>query len=192
MSVTSSSLLPQLCPASHDCYWHVINHMEIWKNKTGFLPGCDSFSTTVWMHHQDTNEMHGKKLDENCTKKVRIGLKKSWKQHQTKQQLNGHLTPISQTIPVGWSCWIPPTASLQTGKNPHNGYPRYDTKQSYGEVPSMLELWGTRSTPSLPSLPGQLWPRVVVPDGVLSMGQIELNCVLMINWIVWIRTVFVC
>ena len=38
-----------------------------------------------------------------------------------------------------------------------------------------------RSTPSLPSLPGSLWPGVVVLDGVLSMGPIELNCVLMLN-----------
>ena len=29
--------------------------------------------------------------------------------------------------------------------------------QSDGEVPVMLELWGMRSTPSLPSLPGPLW-----------------------------------
>ena len=28
----------------------------------------------------------------------------------------------------------------------------------------MLELWGIRSTPSLPSLPGPLWPGVVAPD----------------------------
>ena len=28
----------------------------------------------------------------------------------------------------------------------------------------MLELWGMRSTPLLPSLPGQLWPGVVAPD----------------------------
>ena len=28
----------------------------------------------------------------------------------------------------------------------------------------MLELWGMRSTPSLPSLPGPLWPGVVAPD----------------------------
>ena len=40
----------------------------------------------------------------------------------------------------------------------------YDTKQSDGEVPVMLELWGMRSTPLLPSLPGQLWPGVVEPD----------------------------
>ena len=31
------------------------------------------------------------------------------------------------------------------------------------------------STLSLPSLPGPLWPGVVAPDRVLSMGQIELN-----------------
>ena len=56
----------------------------------------------------------------------------------------------------------------------------------------MLELWGMQSTPSLPSLPGPLWPRVEAPDRVLSMGQIELNCVLMLNWIelewnIWYR-----
>ena len=28
----------------------------------------------------------------------------------------------------------------------------------------MLELWGMRSTPSLPLLPGSLWPGVVAPD----------------------------
>ena len=28
--------------------------------------------------------------------------------------------------------------------------------------------------------PGQMWPGVVAPDKVQSIGQIELNCVLMI------------
>ena len=55
-----------------------------------------------------------------------------------------------------------------------NECPRYDTKQSDGEVPVMQGLWGMRSTPSLLSLPGPLWPTVVAPDRVLSMGQIEL------------------
>ena len=59
--------------------------------------------------------------------------------------------------------------------------PGYDTKQSDGEVPVMLELWGMWSTPSLPSLPGPLWPGVVAPDMVLSMGQIDLNCLLMLK-----------
>ena len=56
-----------------------------------------------------------------------------------------------------------------------------DTKQSDGEVPVMLELWGTWSTPSLSSLPHPLWSKVVAPDRILCMGQIELNCVLMLN-----------
>ena len=34
-----------------------------------------------------------------------------------------------------------------------------------------------------------LWPRVVAPDRALSMAQIELNCVLRLNWITWNRTV---
>ena len=42
----------------------------------------------------------------------------------------------------------------------------------------MLELWGMRSTPSLQSLPGPLWPGVVAPDRALSMGLIELTAYL--------------
>ena len=73
------------------------------------------------------------------------------------------------------------TASLQRGMTPPNKCPRYDTIQSDGEVPVILELWGMQSIPSLSSLPGPLWPRVVAPDRVLLMGQIELNCVLLLN-----------
>ena len=40
-------------------------------------------------------------------------------------------------------------------------------------APVMLELWGKQITPSLPSLPGQIWPEVVAYYRVLSMGQIE-------------------
>ena len=41
----------------------------------------------------------------------------------------------------------------------------------------MLELCGMQSTSSLSLLPGSLWPGVIAPDRVLSMGQIELNCI---------------
>ena len=51
----------------------------------------------------------------------------------------------------------------------------YDIKQSDGEIPVMLKLWGLQCTLSLPSLPGPLWPGVVAPDRVLSMGQIEMS-----------------
>ena len=45
------------------------------------------------------------------------------------------------------------------------------------------------STPSLSSLSGPLWHRVVTPDKALSMGQIELNCFLILKSIAWNRTV---
>ncbi len=54
---------------------------------------------------------------------------------------------------------------------PANDCPSYDTKQSDGEAPVML--WGMQSTPSLPLLPGPLWPGVVAPDRVLSIYQTE-------------------
>ena len=66
-----------------------------------------------------------------------------------------------------------PAASLQWGALPPHECPGYITKQSDGEVPA-LELWGMGSTPSLPSLPGPLWSRVIAPERVLSMDPIEL------------------
>ena len=67
--------------------------------------------------------------------------------------------------------------------------PAFDPKQSDCEVAVMLELWGMQITISLPSLPGLLWPGVVAFDRVLSMSQTEQNCVLMLNWTAWNRTV---
>ena len=64
----------------------------------------------------------------------------------------------------------------------------YDTKSDV-EAPVILELWGWVQSTLLPSFPGPLWPGVVASDKVLSMGQIELNSVLTLNWIVWNRTV---
>ena len=82
--------------------------------------------------------------------------------------------------PVSWGCRI---HQLQE-------CPGYDTEQSDGEVPVMLELWGMWSTPSLLALTGLFWSEVVAPDRVLSMAQIEPNCVIVQNWIVWNRTVW--
>ena len=66
-----------------------------------------------------------------------------------------------------------------------NKCPRYDSKQSDGQASVMLELWGMRSTLLLPLL----WHGVVAPDRILPMSQIVLNCMLILNWIVWNRTV---
>ena len=71
------------------------------------------------------------------------------------------------------------------GLDTTNLCPGYDVKPSDGDAClfAMLELWGMWSISSLPLLPGPFWSRVVPPDSVLSMGQIELNC------ITWNRTV---
>ena len=53
----------------------------------------------------------------------------------------------------------------------------------------MLELWGNVEYPFIAIIPRSTLI-VVAPDRVLSMGQIELNYVLMLNWIVWNKTVF--
>ena len=65
-----------------------------------------------------------------------------------------------------------PSASLQRGETPHppNECHGYDIKQSDGEAPVMLELWGKQSTLSLPLLPDPLRFKVVASDRVLSMG----------------------
>ena len=85
-----------------------------------------------------------------------------------------------KTCPVGWGCRIHPLL-LYRGVRPPNECPGYDTKQSDGEVPAVLELWGMRSTPSLPSLPGPLWPGVVAPDKGPIYGLNRTNSVFMLK-----------
>ena len=45
----------------------------------------------------------------------------------------------------------------------------------------MLDIWGMRSTPLLPSLPGPLWPGVVPPDMGPICGLNRTNGILMLN-----------
>ena len=94
---------------------------------------------------------------------------------------------FKDNCPVGW-VWRIYRLHLCRGVKPYNESRGYDTKKSDGEAPVMQELWGIQSIPSLPSLTGPLWPGAVAPDRVLSMGRIELNCVLMLNRISWDRT----
>ena len=65
------------------------------------LYGC-----TTWML---TKRME-KKLDGKYTRMLQAILNKSWRQHPTKQQLYGHLPPITKTIKVrrtrhAGHCW---------------------------------------------------------------------------------------
>ena len=57
-----------------------------------------------------------KKIDGNYTRMLRAILNKSWRQHPTKQQLYGHLPPITKTIQVrrtrnAGHCWRSRTSS---------------------------------------------------------------------------------
>ena len=57
------------------------------------------YGCTTWML---TNCME-KKLDGNYTSMLGAVLKKSWKQHPTKELLYSHLPSVSQTIQVRWT-----------------------------------------------------------------------------------------
>ena len=65
------------------------------------LYGCNTWMLTKCME---------KKLDGNYTRILQAILNKSWRQHPTKQQLYGHLPPITKTIKI-WRirhvghCW---------------------------------------------------------------------------------------
>ena len=78
---------------------------------------------------------------------------------------------------------------LCRGVRPSNECPGYCTKQSDWWDFSNAAAVGNAKIPSLPTLPGPLWPRVATSGRVLSMGQIELNCVITLNWVVWCKTV---
>ena len=55
------------------------------------LYGCTTWTLT---------KRRQKKLDGNYTRMLQAILNKSWRQHPTKQQLYGHLPPITKTIQV--------------------------------------------------------------------------------------------
>ena len=61
------------------------------------LYGCTPWTLTKSMD---------KKLYGNYTRILRAILNKSWRQHPTKQQLYGHLPPITKTIQANQTCRI--------------------------------------------------------------------------------------
>ena len=65
------------------------------------LYGCTTWTLTKRIE---------KKLDGNYTRILRAILNKSWRQHTTKQQLFGHLPPITKTVKIrrtkhAGHCW---------------------------------------------------------------------------------------
>ena len=64
---------------------------------------CIYTNTTLWMYHMDADKTHWEKVRLNCTRMLWVILKKSWKQHPTRQQLYSHLPPISKTLLMKWT-----------------------------------------------------------------------------------------
>ena len=89
--------------------------------------------------------------------------------------------------PVCWGCRIYRLHLCRGVRPPLQWVSCYDTKHFDGKVPVMLELWGIRSTPSLPLLPGTLWPGLVASDKGPIYGLNRTNGILMLNWIVWLN-----
>ena len=93
--------------------------------------------------------------------------------------------PLANTqlisCPVSWGCRIHRLLLCRGVSPPPNECPGYDAKQSEGEVLAMLELWGMQSTPSLPLLPGSLWPGIVAPDKGPIYGLNTTNSIFMLN-----------
>ena len=87
---------------------------------------------------------------------------------------------------VQWAGTAEYTLCISTEREDHpKGCSGYDTKQSDDESSVMQEIWSMQSTPSLTWLQAPLWSGVVAPNNVLRMHQVELNCVITLNWIVW-------
>ena len=82
----------------------------------------------------------------------------------TPTQFNLSIVKVIPWIPsTGCTCYL--RRSISYFVSPA-GVNMQHTKQSDGEVPVILDFWGMRSTSSLPSGPGSLWPGVVTPGVV--------------------------
>ena len=70
-----------------------------------FVPRSSNVDTAVWMHYMGANKMYGEKAWRQLHKNAASNINKS-----TKQQLYGHLPPITKTIQVRQArhvghCW---------------------------------------------------------------------------------------
>ena len=93
-----------------DCYWLVIDRIEVWSiwlNKTGFLLSYGCVNTTVWMHHVDTNQKHREKARWEIYKNAVCSFKRILvvTPHKTTAAwpLASHLK--NKVRGFAWHCW---------------------------------------------------------------------------------------
>ena len=117
------------------------------------FPSSSRVHTSTWML-----SAWKRKLDSNCTRMLQAILNKYWKQHPTKQQLHGHLPPISKTI--------------QIRQTRHAGHFWW----SKGKLISNVLLW----------TPSHRWAGVGHPARTyLKLLCIDMGCSLETCWIWW-------
>ena len=90
--------------------WTAIDRLSvIWKSDLTDKIKCSFFQAAVvskllYGHTTWTlTKCLEKKIDGNYTRMLQPILNKSWRQHSTKQQLYGYLSPITKTIQVRWT-----------------------------------------------------------------------------------------
>ena len=90
---------------NHNNWYYLLIYIHIFSDLTNEIK-CSFFQAavvsillygcTTWT----LSKRMEKRLDGNYTRMLRALLNKSWRQHPTKQQLYGHLPPITETIKV--------------------------------------------------------------------------------------------
>ena len=104
-----------------------------------------------------------------------LGVCKKWAQARLRMLSTKWVYKL-YICPIGWGCRIHRLHLCREVRPPHlNECPGYDTKQSDGEVPVLLGLWEMWST-----LHSHCSKSTLAPN----------SSILMLNWIVWIRTVW--
>ena len=86
---------------SMDSYQEAIGHMEVRPDRLKekqFFPSSDHVDTTVWMHYMDANQMYEEKAWQQLHKNATSNIEQVLEAAPSKQQLYGHLPPITKTI----------------------------------------------------------------------------------------------
>ena len=102
-----------------------------------------------------------------------LGPSWMWQENTSTPSLQRGKTQPTSILWLSWpGVWNRPTASLQSDKILTQTIVLNMTLDD--AAPVMLELWVTRSSPSLSSRPGPLWHGMVAPDRDQPSDQIEM------------------